>query len=125
MEALNIPASANTPRVEYTFSDQSLTIEGKVIPENVEDLFQPINKWLDAFFKSNAELNVVFRLYYYNTSSFKRLFNLCKKLNELALSGKKITVRWEYEEGDDDSKTDAEEILGAVSFPYQIVEVEG
>jgi hypothetical protein len=123
MEALHIPGTEITPLIEFDPADTILMIEGKMLPGNVEELFTPINNWVDAYFKQAELLNVLFRLYYYNTSSFKRIYMLCKKLNTYHEKGKKIKVRWEYAEGDDYAKRDAEDILEDFTYPYELVAV--
>lgn len=123
METLYIPGTESSPRVEYSPIGSVLKIEGKIIPENVEEVFKPINRWIEGFLRDNSELTVLFRLYYYNTSSFKRLYNLSKKLNSYFEEGKKVSARWEYLEDDEDSRHDAEELFEGAQFPHAIVEV--
>jgi hypothetical protein len=123
VEAIYIPSTEVSPLVEFNLIDTTLTLEGKIIPENVEEVFFPINTWIDKYFAENESLNVVFRLYYYNTSSFKRLYNLCRSLDAYSQNDKKIKVRWEYLEEDEDSKLDAEGLLENVHYPYEVVEV--
>lgn len=123
METLYIPGTNSSPLVEYSPIGSVLKIEGKIIPENVEEVFKPINDWLDRYLRGNNELEILFRLYYYNTSSFKRLFNMCRKLDTYFVQGKKISARWEYLEDDEDSLHDAEEVFEGVSFPYTFCKV--
>ncbi len=94
-----------------------------MIPENIEDIMRPINRWIESYLTPSSKLNILFRLYYYNTSSSRQFFLFCKKLDEFAKKGASVSVRWEYEEGDEESRSDAEEFLGGVSFPYEIVSV--
>jgi hypothetical protein len=123
MEHIHLKATQCTPLVIFTPEDHTLKVEGKMIPENIEDVMGPIGKWLDEYMSKHNELHVLFRLYYYNTSSSRQFFLLCKKLDDYFQNGRKISVRWDYEEGDEESRSDAEEFLGAVSFPHEIVEV--
>lgn len=123
MTAFHIAPSDSTPLLNFDAGSNTLLLEGRLIPENAEEVFEPLNKWLDDHLKTSLSLNVLFRLYYYNTSSFKRLYGFCRHLNEYFEQGKKITVRWEYEEGDEDSRNDAEEIMGHFNYPKQFIEV--
>ncbi len=123
MEALNIKETDLTPRVTFDSETCELKIEGRMIPENVEDVFTPINKWIEEYLKTNNKLHFLFRLYYYNTSSARQFFLLYKRLELHFISGKVIFVRWEYEDGDEDSMADAEEFLSGISFPHEIVPV--
>ncbi|MGZ3862422.1 MAG: DUF1987 domain-containing protein [Bacteroidia bacterium] len=123
MDTLYIPGTDSSPLVEYNPIGSVLKIEGKIIPENVEEVFKPINDWIDGYLRKNSELNILFRLYYYNTSSFKRVYNLSRKLSDCFDSGKKITARWEYLEDDEDSLRDAQELFEKATFPHSFVEV--
>lgn len=123
MEKIHLPASDLKPLVLFTEKDQTLKIEGKMIPENIEEVMGPIYAFLETYFRRQDKLHVLFRLYYYNTSSARQLYMLCRELERLHEEGKKITARWDYEEGDEESHSDAQEFLGGMHFPYEIVEV--
>ena len=124
MSPFHLPQTELTPLVVFEPKGSILKIEGRVIPGDVESFFAPINKWIDDHIKGHGELHVLFRLYYFNTSSFKRLLNMCIKFNTYFKQGKKISVRWEYLMDDETGKTDAEELLERAEFPYEIVSVE-
>ena len=125
MSPFHVPQTELTPLVLFEPKDCVLKLEGRIIPGDVEEMFKPINNWVEAYLKGDRPLQILFRLYYFNTSSFKRLLNLCNTLNTHFKLGKKVSVRWEYLEDDETSKGDAEELLENVQFPYQIVSVKG
>jgi len=125
MQEINIKKTQTTPSVVFYAENKTLVIEGRLIPENAETLFLPINNWIEGYFlEENSELKVVFRLNYYNTSSSKRIVNLLKKLDLYFSKGKKIEATWEYEEDDDDCLNDGEDYKKIVSFPLTLVESE-
>jgi hypothetical protein len=123
MEPLHLHETYLTPLIIFDPETSVLKVEGKMIPEDVDAVMGPLNRWLDNYLTPQSSLHVLFRLYYYNTSSSRQFFVFCRKLDESFRRGANISVRWEYEEGDDESKADAEEFLGGVHFPYEIVEV--
>jgi len=125
MSPIHLPKTELTPLVIFEQRECILKLEGKMIPGDVDGTFLPINQWIEAYLKEDKPLHLLFRLYYYNTSSLKRLYNLCKKLNVYFNQGKKLSVRWEYEEGDESCKLDAEELFEGVLYPYRIVAVTG
>lgn len=125
MEPINIEKTFSTPGVKFTQVDHTLVIEGRVIPEDATAVFQPIVDWVDAYFTSgNSTLKVVFRLYYYNTSSSKRIVNFLKKLDDYFAAGKKVLIVWEYEEGDDDCMRDGQDYQALVKVPIELVETQ-
>jgi len=123
MKPLHLEKTELTPLIVFDPETAVLKVEGKMIPENIEDIMRPIYRWIESYLTPNSRLHVLFRLYYYNTSSSRQFFLFCKKLDEYFAKGAKISVRWEHEEGDEESRSDAEEFLGDVHFPYEIAEV--
>lgn len=123
MEPINIEKTFSTPSVKFTPADHTLVIEGRMIPEDATAVFNPISNWVTSYFSAgNDTLNLVFRLYYYNTSSSKRIVNLLRKMDEYYAEGKKVTIRWEYEEGDDDCMRDGQDFQTLVKVPVDVVE---
>jgi hypothetical protein len=123
METLYLEQTELTALVIFNPGRCELRIEGKMIPEDVAAAFLPIKNWVEKYLEMNTALHFLFRLYYYNTSSARQFYLLFKKMNEHYKAGKEISVRWEYEDGDEDSKSDAEEFLSGVDFKYEIVSV--
>lgn len=125
MEPINIEKTFSTPSVIFSRDTHRLEIEGRLIPENAEAAFKPIVDWIENYFGSGGQtLHLVFRLYYYNTSSSKRIVNLFRKLGDFAASGKTVSIRWEYEEGDDDCMNDGNDFAKLVKLPVEVVEIK-
>ncbi len=96
-----------TPTTPYILLDNLtgvIKVEGRSIPENVIDFFQPILNWLDEYAKNPHEATEVhFKLEYFNTSSSKRIFDIMKKVENISIqSGKPVVINWYYEEDDED-----------------------
>ncbi len=124
MSPIHLPKTALTPLVIFEPEECILKLEGRMIPENVDAAFLPINQWIEDYLKEDKPLHILIRLYFYNSSSLKRLFTLCRKLDTHFNQGRRLSVIWEYEEGDENSKTDIEEVFKGIGYPYQIVPVE-
>ena len=125
MEPLLLEKTFSTPLVQYTNENNTILIEGRVIPEDANTIFAPIGKWIEDYFsEGNSTLKIVFKLYYYNTSSSKKIVQLLKALDDFYEAGKQVSVVWEYEEGDDDCMRDGEDYKGMVKFPLEIIETE-
>jgi hypothetical protein len=55
-------------------------MEGRSIPENVIDFYQPILRWIDEYAQNPLpETLVHMKFEYFNTSSSKRIFDIMKK----------------------------------------------
>ena len=104
MTNFELKETATTPSVLLDAVSGIIKIEGRSIPENVIDFYQPIINWIDNYAKEpNNKTIVNFQLEYFNTSSSKRLFDIMKKVESIAmLSGKSVVINWHYEEDDED-----------------------
>jgi hypothetical protein len=104
MNKFELKETITTPYVLLDANIGKLTFEGRSIPENVIDFFQPILKWIDEYSKeplSHTEVN--FKFEYFNTSSSKRIFDVMKKVEAIHInSGQAVTINWYYEEDDED-----------------------
>jgi hypothetical protein len=124
MEKLNINSTYTTPQVIYDPAKGMFEIEGRVIPEDAESFFSEIFNWIDKYVPGQEKpLIVRFRLFYYNTSSSKRLFDIMRKFDELYQKGGDIKIMWEYEDGDDDAMLDGEDYKRYLKIPFDIVKI--
>jgi hypothetical protein len=104
MLKLELRETITTPYVLLDSDAGVIKIEGRSIPENVIDFYQPIINWIEKYtLEPNSLTTAHFKLEYFNTSSSKRLFDIMKKVEAIALQeGKKAVVNWYYEEDDED-----------------------
>jgi hypothetical protein len=104
MQKFEIKETATTPYVLLDNINGVIKLEGRSIPENVIDFYQPIINWIENYVKEPCDNTLVhFKLEYFNTSSSKRIFDIMKKVEGIASqSGKLITINWYYEEDDED-----------------------
>ena len=100
MEDLKHEGSAKTPVVEFS-SNGELLLKGRSIPENSIEFYKPLLEWLESYSESpNSTTVLSVQLEYFNTSSSKCILDVFKKLE--SVSGSEITVKWHYEEDDED-----------------------
>jgi hypothetical protein len=118
MENLFIEGSESLPTVEFNTSGL-LKLSGRALPENAHNFFNPLILWVKEF--SIDELTVEINLEYFNTAVSKQLFDLLKAIESNARY-KKISLKWFYEEGDDEILEAGEiyeELLPRIKFTYQ------
>jgi hypothetical protein len=96
--------TATTPYILLDHKEGIIRIEGRSIPENVIEFYQPVLNWIDTYIKEPCDsTTVIFKLEYFNTSSSKRIFDIMKKTEGIAAqNGKSVTINWYYEEDDED-----------------------
>jgi hypothetical protein len=99
MEKLVIQeALKNCPGIIYFIDTNSLEISGRSIPELI---FRRLDEWITLHFEKNNSLSVSILLEYINSGSSKYLYEILKKLTSYSKSGKKIELKWLYEEDDE------------------------
>ncbi|HOP03387.1 MAG TPA: DUF1987 domain-containing protein [Tenuifilaceae bacterium] len=104
MQKFEIKETGTTPYVLLDNEKGEFIFEGRSIPENVIEFFQPIIKWIEEYSQNpQNETKVTFKLEYFNTSSSKRIFDVMKRVENITVqTGMKVTIYWYYEEDDED-----------------------
>jgi len=102
LDIYNKPATKKTPKVIFDPEKGYFELSGIAMPEDTVLFFNPLIKTL----KENLEatkvpVNFYFDIYYFNSLSSKKLFEIFNVIDEFAVNGKDITVTWNYEEDDE------------------------
>lgn len=126
MDILRIEPSKDTPLVILDPNTNVFDISGKCHPENIREFMAPVFNWLDNYLneiKGTDNLKIEFNLnyIYVNSSSFKYLIVLIKKLKEFIENGINVEFVWHYEEDDDDMKESGAELfeMSDINIPYR------
>jgi hypothetical protein len=117
MNNLVIQATNTTPAVEFR-KEGKLSIEGRSLPENTMNFYQPLIEWAAQFKSSDVKLDI--NLEYLNSGSIKKLLELLKVFDANDLI-KTFYVDWHYDKDDEDILENAgifEEILKKARFRY-------
>ena len=104
MEALNIEATDDTPKIYFEPDVDIYQIEGKSLPEHAIDFYKPVFEWSNKFFNSNevpSKFTMNFKLDYFNTASSKQIAKLFRIIEESPAS-ENVTIKWFYDEEDVD-----------------------
>lgn len=123
MKNLTIQKTPNTPSVNFDSNSGLFEIEGRSIPENPGDFFDPIMEWLYEYFKNPVPKTVFnLNLDYVNSGSSKYLLGLLRVIKKFYLEGKNIEVNWYYEEDDEAIASLGEHYLSILHMPFNLKE---
>lgn len=123
MDNIKIEGTPKTPGIDFDAERGQLQINGRSIPENSIDFYKPIIDWLDQYALQPAPSTTVnVQLEYFNTSSSKCILDVFKKLESIKKSGKEISVKWHYEEDDEDMLEAGEDYDAIIDIPFEMVE---
>ncbi|WP_420578603.1 DUF1987 domain-containing protein [Ekhidna sp.] len=125
MEKVFIEPTRTTPLINFDPDEGLLEMKGRSSPENSIQFYQKILDNLDEYAISGGPeftTNIAFE--YFNTSSSKCLFDVFKRLSKIEDSGKKITINWYFEEGDDDMMEAGEDYSDLLDLNFNFFEIE-
>lgn len=91
----------NCPGIVYYPDANKLELTGRSIPENPESVFRRLEEWITGHFEKNDGLKVNIQLEYINSGSSKYLYEVLKRLTGYSKSGRKVFMKWRYEEDDE------------------------
>lgn len=68
------------------------------------------------------KIDVRVKMEYFNTSSSKCIYDLLKDVKSLKNKGKKVSVRWYYDEDDEDMLEAGEDYSDLLDLPFMFIE---
>lgn len=121
---LFLEESANTPKVQFNNETNRLEIEGRLLPEHPGPFFEKLNDWLANVPEAGRDITISFYLYYYNTTSTKRLVMFLQEISKHISAGSNIAVEWRYDEEDEDAYDDGIDFQDASGIDIKLIAVE-
>ena len=125
MEPLIIEGTQKIPNIKFDAETGKLEISGRSIPEDSIGFYKPMMEWLDGYADSphpQTEVNIFME--YFNTSSSKCILDVLKKIAAINSEGKsEVSVKWRYEEDDEDMLEAGEDYDAIVDVPFEMIEV--
>jgi hypothetical protein len=104
MDNLHIPATGDSPEVDFRFDTHTLTLRGESYPENAASFYGTVIAGLRQYLAGLAtgtRVTVDVALVYFNSSSTKMLFSLFDALNHAAGNGIVVELNWRHDPEDD------------------------
>jgi hypothetical protein len=128
MNRLRVDRTPSTPLVDFDPESGLLRIEGESFPENAAKFYAPMLEWIRAYLalEETPPVTLECELLYFNSSTSKILMNLFDALEERALAGRSVAVRWICR-ADNETAIECGEEFGEdlESLPFEIVRRDG
>jgi hypothetical protein len=119
MQALILEATVDTPGIILDPANHLFEISGKSYPEDTKEFYHDVLQWMDAYVSSpNQKTNFVFKLKYFNSSSYKPIFDILGKLETIKNNKNEVKVEWHYKTGDSDMLEAGEEFADLFDVPF-------
>ena len=123
MIKLYIEQTVESPAVIIDEEVGLVEIKGNSTMENPVSFYQNLFNHLAKFLEDkDKDLNINFRLEYFNTSSSKWIFQMLKILEGSYKTGKKININWICEEDDEGMLEAGEDYHSLLKMPFHIIE---
>ena len=120
-----ISSTNNTPEVILD-SKGTIKLTGRLIPENAEDFFIPIEEWINEYFKNPADITCVeICLEYINSTGTKYLLDLIHKITHIHLkkNNKKFIINWYYKDEDEDILEKGRFFSSDLDVPFNFIKI--
>jgi len=121
MDSLIIASTDETPAIDFQPATNKFEISGKSLPEDVTSFYGPVLDWLNGYADApNASTTLVFKMVYFNTASSKMILDIMMKMEEISENGNAVTIRWYYQEDDEDMEEAGEEYAELVDLSFEM-----
>jgi hypothetical protein len=122
-EKLHIEPTKRTPWL--VLEQGRIFIMGRSIIENPGSFYEQVHNWVNGYAaQCKGKTSVEIGFEYINTGSLKWLYILLRELAGMDDLAGKASVKWFYEEGDDDMYELGHIIKSLMECPFSIMQVE-
>lgn len=128
MKPLKIEAAIDTPEILFDPNTNIFSMSGISHPENAKEFYAEILDWLDEYYQEAKDIQgqkivVDLNFKYINSSSYKYLREVMKKVSNIMRNGIQVEVLWNYHEDDEDLLNEGMVLfeLPEISLEYRCV----
>jgi len=119
MDLIVLKGTYDTPDVILDKANGEFQISGRSYPEDTAEFYIPILDWMAKYVKdANKSTIFVFKMDYFNSSTYKPFLDILVKLGKLNAAGGKVKIKWFYKEGDWNVKEAGEVFAEIVDVPF-------
>lgn len=123
MQKLEIEETKYSPHILLDQKENSFFITGRSIPNNASEFYEPVLQWLKTYRESPNDTTLFeMHLEYFNTSTHKYLVEILK---EISLIDAKKSIKWIYEEDDDDLLEIGNRLQSQLKLDFEFSAIEG
>lgn len=120
-DLFQINKTEDKPSVFFDKQNNIFKIEGKSLPENSKEFYDPILEWISEYVKQpNKETDFVCKIDYFNSSSARKFFEIFKELEKIKDSGNSIQVTWCHSAEDKLMEIKGQEFKSVVGIPFKV-----
>lgn len=124
MKELVIEKTVKTPYVNFDPVTGTLKIIGRSIPENPEDFYDDLFKWVEKYFNEpQKETTINIQLEYINSGSSKFILEFFQLIQDYHAHGNNCKINWYYEEDDEAVFELGKHYQTLINVPFKLIEI--
>ena len=124
MESIYIKKTKKTPLISLDLNENIFQIKGPSFSEDILSVYDPVIKWMEESLPElEKELACEFYFTVLNSASHKKIFQILIILNGFMDRGKKINIKWYYDEDDEDIMEMGEDLTELINLPFELVAI--
>jgi len=103
-----------------------IKLSGRLIPENAEFFFNPLDEWMNEYFDDPAEITYIeIYLEYVNSVGTKYLLDLIRRITHFHLrkDTKKFIINWYYKDEDEDILEKGNFFSSNLEIPFNFLRI--
>ncbi len=122
---LFIEKGDKTPEIELNRRKGLLLFQGNSYPENAEEFYAPVLKWLNSYIKYPKDITVAkFQIEYVNSTSARIFYHILNMLEKLYSLGYEVFIEWYYEEDDEDIYGKGADLSEKCQIPFHFYKLQ-
>jgi hypothetical protein len=128
LKFLRIESSKFTPGIVLDPIHFIFEFYGFSLPENAIEFYSPVIEWLHDLRKEITaksilpnEINVIFKLVYYNSASLRQLIEIFHTLSDINQLNISVKIAWQYDSEDPQMAEAGKELGDITKIPVNIV----
>ena len=128
MKALKLEGAIDTPDIYFDPETNIFSISGISHPENAKEFYMNVLNWLNEFYESikdkqSTKIVVDINFKYINSSSYKYLRDIMRKISNFRSNGISVEVIWNYHQDDEDLLHEGMVLLELpeINLPYRCI----
>ena len=113
--------TAKTAAIAVNEAESLIEISGRSYPEDLHSFWDPLIQQMEAWVAEHPKTTLQFDLNYHNSGSTRIIINLIKFCEAQLGLGRKVEMRWFYDEEDEQTAEQGEDYLDiCIDLPFRL-----
>ena len=124
VKKISISATSKTPEISLN-PEGIIQIRGRSLSGEVKELPPEVENWLENYLMDPCDVTLIeIKLEYIGGFKTSYYVDLLRKVKKVLDQGKKLVVRWYYEEGDEDILERGECFSLYLDLPFNFIKIK-